>query len=795
MLTDIRLALRALSKRPGFTATAVLTLSLGIAATSAIFTLVNAILLRPLPYRAPAQLVSVSDTYQGEDNAVGYSNYRDWRRDNTVFQEMALWEGTTDILDAGQGESLRVKGVDVTASFFRLLGVEPAQGRGFLESEEHQGTGVPAIVLTHDLWQRLYAGRSDLVGRTITFNNRQVAVVGIMPRGFWFGANGPAEFFVPMRWTGSGRGQHQYDAGARLKPGVTLAAAQAQMSQIAARIEAAYPEATGWGIHLTGMAEAVAEPIRAPLAMLSAAVGLLLLVACANLGSLLLVRATSRARDIAVRAALGAGRRHVIRELLAEALVIGAAGAGLGGVLGVAAVRKLAAAAPAQMQLPMPTRVDGTVVGFCIGVSLLTMIVASLLPVWRSSRTDLVQALHSGPGMRGRSHQRLLQVSVVGQIALAALLLVAGGLLVSSLVAMQRANLGFDPRGVLTLEVQHLGDRVTRDEARRFDEALLERVRAIPGVQAVAATWSLPLSNMYSGSGFSIEGRPAPAEWRLMSAQNQVVSPTFFSTLGIRVLEGRVFDEHDRADARPVVVINRSLARRHWAGQSAVGARIRYTNESQTALTVIGVVDDVYHNGPGRAAPPAIYRAMAQSPMGDCALAIRAASEDRRALVTAIRKEVRALDAAGVVTRVQTLEDALGANLTLPRLIASCMTAFALVALLLAAIGLYGAIAQWVAQRRHEVGVRLALGATRGQVAALVLSRGLTLSAAGLAAGFALALGVTELMRSLLFGITPTDVRTFVGVALLLFVAATVACLAPARRAAGVDPIVTLKAE
>jgi predicted permease len=790
-LARVRHALRSLAKRPAFTVVALLTLTIGIAATSAIFTLVNAVLLRPLPYREPSRLVSVYDTFRGELNAVGNDNYEDWRRSNSVFEAIALRGVTSDIVGDGRGASERVTGADVTASFFDVLGVRPAIGRPFVESEEFRGDGVPVIILTHGLWQRLYGGR-EVVGRTIAFNGRPVTVVGIMPPQFWFAGNGASEYFVPMRYRGSGRGVHQYDALARLKPGVSRAFAQADMSRIAARIAGEHPQAKGWGVWLSPMAEDIARPLRAPLAILLAAAVLLLVIACANLASLLLVRTLTRMRDMAVRAALGAGRRHLVTELLVEAGLLALSGALAGVILGAAVVRLISAAVPRQMQLPMPVSLDAPVVAFSVAASLLTALAASLFPTWRLSRLDLSRHLHAtGGGNSGASVPRLLQVIVVGELALSALLLVAGGLLVSSLSALQQANLGFRGEEVATLQVQRLGPRQGPDVTRGFYRDLLQAVQAMPRVESAAATWSLPLSGQYSGSGFDIEGRPSAAEWRLMSAQNQVVSADLFRTLGVRLLEGRTFDDHDREDSLPVVVVNQALAVKHWPGGTPVGARI---GQAGHWLTVVGVVADVRHHGPARPAPPAIYRLMDQSPAEDMFIAVRG-PVDRVALANGVREWIRRRDATVVVTRVEGLRDALWANLTLPRVLASAMSGFAAAALLLAIIGLYGAIAQWVGCRRHEVGVRLALGATRLQVVMLVVRRTMLLSLAGIGTGLALAVGVTGLMRSFLFGVTPTDIQTFANVVLVVAIAALLSSLAPARSAASVDPIVTLKSE
>jgi putative ABC transport system permease protein len=794
ILPDIRHAARGLARRPGFALVAVLTLALGVGTSTGVFTFAYAILVAPLPYADAGRLVTMSDITHGEKSGVGMSNWRDWRGDNTVFEDIALTEGTADVLGGQAGdEAERVQGADVTSSFFEVLGVRPFVGRAFGPEDEFKGRDVGVIVLSHRLWQRRFDGRPDIVGRVIAFNGRPCTVVGVMPQGFWYVENGAAEYFVPQRWSGSGRGQHQYGAVARLKPGVTLEQAQAQMSAIARRIELEYPQAHGWGVLLTSLRDDVTEGVREPLAILAAAVGLVLLVACANLGSLLLVRAGSRARETAVRAALGASRPRMVQEVVAEAGVIALAGGAAGLAGGAVLVRLVLRAIPAQYQLPMTPSVDWRVVAFALLVAAASALASSVVPMWRATRVDLVQALGSSgasPGM-GRGHSRLLRATIVGELALASVLLVAGALLASSLVSMLHADLGFDTRDLLTMQVRPLGGNAALGEPAAFYDELLDRVARLPWVKSAAATWSMPLSNQFSGSGFTIGGRAAPAEWRKMSAQNCVVTPDYFRTMGMRLVRGRNFDERDRAGAPEVVIVNQALATRHWPDGNPLGATMTRGRQS---FTVVGVVSDVRYNGPTAAIPPAMYRPLAQEPSTALFLVVRT-SGNQAGVVAGIRRQLRDLNRGAALIRVQTMEDLLVERVGGTRLVAGAMGGFAALALLLAGVGLYGAMAQWVAQRRRELGVRVALGATGSQVVGLVLGRGLVLSVAGAAGGLAIAAAVTRTMAALLFGVSPRDPAVFAGVPVLVVLVALAACYLPARRASRVDPIEALRSE
>jgi putative ABC transport system permease protein len=614
-----------------------------------------------------------------------------------------------------------------------------------------------------------------------------------MPPGFWYLDDTATQFFVPQRWRGGGRGQHQYTAIARLKHGVTLQAAQAQMSAIAARIEREYSLARGWGVLVTPLDHDIRAAVTTPAVVLAIAVAIVLLIACSNLGGLLVVRAASRTRETAIRAALGAGRARLVAGGLAEALVLAALGGALGTWLAYALVRGVAAAVPAQYELPMALHMDAQVLAFAVAVSAASSIASSLGPSWRAARLDPVLALRSGGAGAGisRGQNRWLRAAIGAQLALAAVLMVTGALVVSSLVGMMRADLGFDPAGLLTMQLRHLDGSVTRQNAAGFYQSLVQRVGRIPGVSSAAASWSPPLSGRYTGSGFTIDGRPVPEEWRQMSALYCPVTPGYFGTMGIRLISGRDFDAHDTAGSAPVVVINRALATRHWPGADPIGAGLR---QDGTVRTVVGVVADVHHNGPTGEVPPAIYYPHAQQPGTGYFLLVRSGADPKR-LVSAIREAAAELDRGTVVIQVRPMEDLLRDRLGASRLIAGLMTGFAVLALALTAVGLYGVVTQWVVQRRHELGVRVALGATRGQLVGLVLRQGLTLSVVGASAGLAGAAAVTGGLEAMLFGIGPRDPVVFAGVALVLMAIALAACGAPARRAARVDPIAALRSE
>jgi putative ABC transport system permease protein len=794
MWLDLRQALKSLAGRPAFTAIAVATLALGIGSSVAVFTVVNALLLRPLPYADPDRLVAIADITHGRTSGVGLDNFRDWQRENTVFEDMALTENADAVFGGQAGEEPeRVHGADVTAAFFRVVGVRPLLGRAFSADDEFKGEKVDVVVLSHVLWQRRYGGRPDIVGRSIAFDGHPCTVLGVMPPGFWYVDATTSQFFVPQRWRGGGRGQHQYTAIARLKRGVTLEAAQARMSAIAARIEREYSLARGWGVLVTPLDHEIRAAVTTPAVVLAIAVAIVLLIACSNLAGLLVVRAASRSRETAIRAALGAGRARLVAGGLAEALILAVFGGALGTWLAYALVRGAAARVPSQYELPMALPMDAQVLVFAVTVSAASAIASSLGPSWRAARLDPVLALRSGSAATGisRGQNRWLRAAIGAQLALAAVLLVTGALVVASLVSMMRADLGFEPAGLLTMQLRHLDGSVTRKNAADFYRSLVQRVGRIPGVASVAASWSPPLSGRYTGNGFTIDGRPLPEEWRQMSALYCPVTPGYFSTMGIRLLSGRDFDAHDTAESPPVVVINRALATRHWRGGDALGARLR---QDGTIRTVVGVVADVHHNGPTGDAPPAIYYPHAQQPGTGYFLLVRSGA-DPRLLVRAIREAAAELDRGTAVIEVRPMGDLLRDRLGASRLIAGLMTGFAVLALALTAVGLYGVVAQWVVQRRQELGVRVALGATRGQLVGLVLRQGLTLSLAGACAGLAGAAAVTRALGAMLFGIGPRDPLVFGGVALVLMAIALAACYAPACRAARVDPIEALRSE
>lgn len=815
---DLRYGARMLLKQPGFTLILVLTLALGIGANGVIFSLVNALLLRPLPVEKPHELAAVftSDFSSGEFGASSYPDYAAFRDRNQSFSGLALYMPQPLSLNVDEANE-RVFGEIVSGNYFAVLGLRPALGRGFLPEEDQKPGTSPVAIVSHKLWQARFGGDATIIGRNIKLNGQPFTIVGVAPEKYQGLMRGIAvDWWVPammMDQLSPGnqylteRGNRGMMVMGRLKPGVTLAQAQADFNNIAAQLYKEWPQAWGnirrQGRSVSVLPESqsrVLPQARMPLmifaALLLSVVGLVLLIACANIANLLLARAAARRREIAVRLALGAGRWRLIRQLLTESILLALLGGAAGLMLAVWGTDLLMAFKP---PVPIPLEInlplDWRVIGFLSGLSLLTGVVFGLVPALAASRPEVVSALKDDSNASG-SRGRLRGALVIVQVAVSALLLICAGLFLRSLQNASSIDPGFDADNLLamSMDLQLQG----YDEARgqQFSTQLLERVRALPGVVSASLTETLPLG--FGGrSGITIEGYNTQ-QGEDMEVHNSTVAPGYFETLRIAMQQGRTFDAQDQANAPGAVIVNEAFARRYWPGQNALGKRIQMGSGDGTDnapyLTVVGVTKDGKYNSLGEEATPFFYRAATQAYVSTPTLLVRTQSNPTNALAT-VRSAVEALDKNLPLYDVKTMRQHLGIALLPARLAGSALGIFGLLALLLAAAGLYGVMANVVAGRTREIGIRMALGADALAVLRLILQQGMRLVLIGLGLGLAAALAVTHLLKSLLFGVSTTDPLTFAGIAVLLTAVALLACWIPARRATKVDPMIALRCE
>ncbi|HEV2864457.1 MAG TPA: ABC transporter permease [Pyrinomonadaceae bacterium] len=803
VLQDLRYGLRVMRKWPGFAAAAVLTLGLSIGINTAVFSVVYAALVRPLPFADPERLVvAAAENKRGgpaEVRGVAPADFVDWREQARSFDGLAAFTGGGLTLAEGEAPEL-ISGVRVSDDFFRVMGVAPALGRAPDAAEFGSGAG-RVVVLSHRLWQRRFGGDRGVLGRQLPLvGGASATVVGVMPEEFKFPSY--AEVWSPLpRESGELRQRmsRYFTVVGRIKEGATREQAQEDLSGVAARLAEAHPRSNAdWGVRLIPLRETlVGKSARSALLVLLGAVALVLLVACANVANLLLARSTARHKEMAIRAALGATRWRVVRQLLAEGVLLAAAGGALGAVLALWGVDALLALVPEDLRFARldEARVDGAVLAFTAGVSLLTGLVVGLLPGLKVSRPELNLALKEagrGASAEGRV-RRARGLLVVAEIAVTLVLLVGAGLLVKSFVRLQQTDLGFEPRNLLTLGVGAPQQLYGQTEQRAaYFKQMQERLSALPGARAVAVTSSLPLDWVLNFS-YGVEGRPArPGDEP--QADYMAVSPNYFETMRIPVLKGRGFTERDATGAPDVAVINETMARRVFPGEDPLGRRITIDYmERRLALEVVGVVADVRQTA-GEETGLQIYDCYLQRPWLSSSFVIRA-DGDPALLAASAQKAVREVDAARAASNVKTMEQLLSESVARPRFYTQLLTLFAAVALLLAAVGVYGVMSYTVTQRTHEIGIRIALGARGRDVIRLVVGQGMALALAGVTAGLAGAFALTRVMESLLYGVSATDAATFAGVALLLGAVALLACYLPARRATKVDPIVALRNE
>jgi putative ABC transport system permease protein len=805
----MRYAIRSLRRSPGFTIIALLTLALGIGANTAIFSFVNGVLLKPLPYRDPHGIVMVWEKPPGGDrNGISTLNFLDWKNQNSVFEHMAAinFGGNVTLTGAGQPEELQ--GVRVSASYFEIFGVQAVLGRTFAPDEDQLGKS-PVVILSHRLWENRFGADPSIVGRTLTLSGKPCTVVGVMPAHSPFDRS-YAQLWMPLAFEPRDmtRDYHWMLSFARLKPGVTLEKAEAAMDAIGARIAAAYPESNkGWGVTVERFEDRIVGPqLRRSLLVLLAAVGAILLIGCANLANLTLARGAAREREIAVRASLGAGAWRLIRQLLTENLLIAAAGGALGLGLGYAMIRGLILLAP-PFSLPSEANVsiDPAILLFTLAVSLLTALLFGLAPAIHAARVDPASAMKEGgrSASSGAGRARLRSALIVAEVALAFVLLAGAGLLVGSFFRMLHVDTGSTSTNVTTARLPIARDRFAHPEQLlQYVRLLDDRLRAAPGVRAVAFSNVLPMQGWGDGMPFLIAGRAFVDRANRRACFYKRVTGSYFRTLEIRLLRGRTFSGDDTRGGAPVIVINEEMARRYFKGEDPLGKRILIQEilYGQPGLgpeipwEVVGIVGDEQTGSLIDTKSPGVYVTFDQSPTNDLNMVLRA-SLDPRMLTSAIHAAVRAVDKDQAIADLETLEQIKSGTVSSDRMQTMLLAIFAALALLLAAIGIYGVISYSVTQRTHELGIRAALGASRGSLLGMVIRRGMQLTLIGLAIGAAGALALTRLLASLLFGISPRDPVTLIVVAAVLSTVALLACYIPARRAAAVDPLVALHYE
>jgi putative ABC transport system permease protein len=805
----MRYAIRTLRRSPGFTIIALLTLALGIGANTAIFSFVNGVLLKPLPYRDPHGIVMVWEKPPGGDrNGISTLNFLDWKNQNTVFEHMAAinFGGNVTLTGAGQPEELQ--GVRVSASYFDIFGVQAVLGRTFAPDEDQLGKS-QVVILSHRLWENRFGADPSIVGRTLTLSGKPCTVVGVMPAHSPFDRS-YAQLWMPLAFEPRDmtRDYHWMLSFARLKPGVTLEKAQAAMDAIGARIAAAYPESNqGWGVTVERFEDRIVGPqLRRSLLVLLAAVGAILLIGCANLANLTLARGAAREREIAVRASLGAGAWRLVRQLLTENLLVAAAGGALGLALGYAMIRGLILLAP-PFSLPSEADVsiDPAVLLFTLAVSLLTALLFGLAPAIHAARVDPASSMKEGgrSASSGAGRARLRSALIVAEVALAFVLLAGAGLLVGSFFRMLHVDTGFTSTNVTTARLPIARDRFTHPEQLlQYVRLLDDRLRAAPGVRDVAFSNVLPMQGWGDGMPFLIAGRAFVDRANRRACFYKRVTGSYFRTLEIRLLRGRTFSGDDTRGGAPVTVINEEMARRYFKGEDPLGKRILIQEilYGQPGLgpeipwEVVGIVGDEQTGSLIDNKSPGVYVTFDQSPTNDLNMVLRA-SLDPRMLTSAIHAAVHAVDKDQAIADLETLEQIKSGTVSSDRMQTMLLALFAALALLLAAIGIYGVISYSVTQRAHELGIRAALGASRGSLLGMVIRRGMQLTLIGLAIGVAGALALTRLLASLLFGISPRDPVTLIVVAAVLSTVALLACYIPARRAAAVDPLVALRYE
>lgn len=799
---DVRLGVRTLIHSPIFTAVTVLSLALGIGANTAIFSVVNGLLLRPLSYPESERLVDVWHTppqqsFPGLDRfSVSPANYLDWKTQSNAFEQIAVY-GYAGLSLSTSNDPLPLIGATVSSDFFSVLRSNAMQGRTFTPDEEQAGRD-QVVVISHGLWQRAFGANPNLVGQPVTLNSRSFTVVGIMPAGFEFPRE--AELWVPLAWDDKERqvrSIHDYLVIARLKQNVSVQQAQAEMSTISSRLEQQYPEENkGWGAVVIPLREDLVGDMRTPLLVLFCAVSFVLLIACANVANLMLARGANRQKEIAVRIALGAGRARLVRQLLTESVLLAVTGGLLGLLLAIWGSKMLVRLG----SLPNAgdIGIDPWALGFTLLVSFAAGIIIGILPALQFTRTSVSETLKQGSGRTGGSpiKQHTRKALVVSEVALSLVLLIGAGLMIRSFWKLQQVDPGFDINNALTMSVGLTPIRYSEPHQQlAFFDRVLEQIRAVPGVVSVGVTTTVPLAGGGSTQPFSIEGRPTGAIAEQPMAQTRYISPDYFRAIGIPLRQGRFFSDQDRDKSVPVVIISEAMARRFWPGENPIGKRLTPSfHLEQGVREIVGVVGDVKARGLDSDSSAMMYLPFKQAPRPFMSFVVRTASNPE-SLIQPVSKAIYSIDNEQALTDVQTMEQVLMQSLSGRRFNMTLLLAFAGVALMLAAVGVYGVMNYTVTLRRRELGIRMALGAAKMDVLRLVLGQGLTLTLIGVGAGLLSAYALTRLMASLLYGVTATDYLTFGSVSAVLIVVGVVASYVPARRATRVNPTIALRAE
>ena len=815
MFKDLRYGLRMLTKNPGVSTIAILTLALGIGANTAIFSVVSAVLLNPLPYQNPDRLVSLWENVPTHGRwRAAPANFFDWKKQNTVFEDVAAFNSSTLTL-TGDGEPEQLLGTRVSHGYFPVVGVQPMLGRAFAAEEHERGKG-NVVILGHALWQRRFGGDQNVINRRITLDGNSFIVVGVMAPEIYPAWPSPAgridfdeqqqHFWVPMSFSeewAANRTAHVLGVLARLKPDVTIERAQAEMNTIGARLAQEHAANRGEGIIVNQFLNEVVGNVKPALVTLLVAVGLVLLIACANIAGLLLAQHAARTKEIAIRAALGAARVRLVRQFFVEGLLLSLFGTAAGLLLAQVGLKVLLKFVPQQIPRLAEVGLDWRVLAFTLALSFITCLVFGLIPAWQASKPDLQTALEqsgrtSGPGA---ARLRFRQLLVVFQVSVAVMLVIGAGLLIKSFWRLQKVDPGFRAERVLSAGLTLPASKYSEPEQiNNFFNQLIERISALPGVESATIAYDHPLQSNWLDS-FQIEGRVAATDSQPPAANFIPVGPDYFNTVGAQIVRGRAFTRLDDQDHPGAVIVNETFVRHYFPNEDPLGRRLRpsppgriWDNQRLTSFEIVGVVRDVKFDGLAAGTEPAYYLPAAQAPLQDMTVLVRTTS-DPRSVIAAIRQAVWAIDPNQPLSNVNTLEQIVSASIAQPRLNMLLMMLFGGLALLLSAVGIYGLLSYAVTQRTQELGIRMALGANVTDVLKLVLKQGMLLALIGEAIGLTGAFALTRLLSGLLFGVTPTDTTIFAGVVIVLTLTAFLACYLPARRATKVDPLIALRYE